>query len=283
MERELDFALSLEDGKRFRVNAYHQKGRMAASLRAIPTRIPEADKLGLPETVVRLGEQPHGLLLIVGPTGSGKSTTLACLIDRINNSRACRIITVEDPIEYVHEGKKATIDQREVFADTPTFATALRNILRQDPDVILVGELRDLETISAAITAAETGHLVLATLHTNDAVQAVDRVIDVFPPSQQSQIRSQLAASLVGVVSQRLLQRADGQGLVAAFEVMLANAAIRTLIRENKMHQAQSAIETRRSEGMFTLDHSLGQLFSKGVITREESLRYARNQNILDP
>jgi pilus retraction protein PilT len=280
LERELDFALSLEDGKRFRVNAYHQKGRMAASLRAIPTSVPDAATLGLPDSVLRLGDTPHGLLLIVGPTGSGKSTTMACLIDRINRSRACRIITVEDPIEYVHEGKKATIDQREVHADTPTFATALRNILRQDPDVILVGELRDLETIQAAITAAETGHLVMATLHTNDAVQAVDRIIDVFPSGQQQQIRAQVAAALVGVVSQRLLVRADGNGLVAAFEVMIATVAIRTMIRDAKMHQAHGVLETKRSEGMFTLDHSLNQLLSDGIISRDEALRYGRNLKI---
>jgi twitching motility protein PilT len=255
---------------------------MAASLRAIPPGTPDAAKLGLPETVQKLVDDPHGLILVVGPTGSGKSTSLACLIDRINRTRSCRIITVEDPIEYVYEPVQATIDQREVQADTLSFASALRNILRQDPDVILVGELRDLETIQAAITAAETGHLVMATLHTNDAIQAVDRVVDVFPPSQQAQVRTQLAASLVGVVSQRLLQRIDRKGLVAAFEVMIATAAIRTMIRDNRMHQALAVIETSRKEGMFSIDHSLQQLVRDKMITKEEALRFARNPKVFE-
>jgi pilus retraction protein PilT len=282
LERELDFALMIDDGKRFRVNAYHQKGRMAASLRAIPTSIPDPEKLRLPESVLHLVDDPHGLLLVVGPTGSGKSTTLACLIDRINKSRACRVITVEDPIEYVYEAQLATIDQREVTADTASFASALKNILRQDPDVILVGELRDLETIQAALTAAETGHLVMATLHTNDAIQAVDRVIDVFPPSQQQQVRTQLAATLNGVVSQRLLPRIDKKGLVAAFEVMIVTAAVRTVIREARMHQALACIETGRKEGMFTIDHSLQSLVRDRVVTREEAVRFARNPKLFE-
>ncbi|HCP46317.1 MAG TPA: hypothetical protein DIU15_09760, partial [Deltaproteobacteria bacterium] len=257
LEREIDFALAIDGGKRFRVNAYYQKGRMAAALRAIPEQVPSAEMLRLPPTLISLGAKTHGLLLIVGPTGAGKSTTMACLLDRINQSRSCRIITVEDPIEYAHEGQMATIDQREVFADTGSFAAALKYILRQDPDVILIGEMRDHETISAALTAAETGHLVLATLHSNDAVQAIDRILDVFPPHQQAQARTQLAACLLGVVSQRLLPKKSGNGRVASFEVMVGTNAIRNLIRSDKMHQAASLIETGRKDGMVTMDQSL--------------------------
>jgi twitching motility protein PilT len=228
-----------------------------------------------------LGDRPHGLLLVVGPTGSGKSTTLACLVNRINQSRSCRIITVEDPIEYTHESAMATIDQREVHADTQSFSAALKYVLRQDPDVILIGEMRDLETIQAAITAAETGHLVLATLHTNDAIQAIDRVIDVFPPYQQPQVRAQLAAALLGVVSQRLIPRADNQGRVAAFEVLIANPAIRTLVRDGKMHQAASVMETNLADGMITLDRSLVQLYRNNLITRDEAMRYVLNPKSL--
>jgi len=283
LERELDFALALENGQRFRVNAYFHKGNMAASLRAIPSQIPRAEELELPETVLRLGERPHGLLLVVGPTGSGKTTTLACLVDRINRSRACRIITVEDPIEYVHECALASVDQREVHADTLSFASALKFVLRQDPDVIMIGEMRDLETISAALTAAETGHLVLTTLHTNDAVQTVDRIIDVFPSHQQSQVRSQLAASLLGIVSQRLLPRRDGQGRVACFEILLCTPAIRHMIRDNKMHQALGVMESSQQEGMLPLDRSLQDLLSRERITYEAALRYMRNPSALKP
>ncbi len=281
LEREIDFALALEDGKRFRINAYHQKGQMAASLRAIPTHIPSAEELGLPEVVLDMGNRPQGLLLVVGPTGAGKTTTLACLINRINQSRPCRIITVEDPIEYVHEGKRATVDQREVYADTKGFAAALRYVLRQDPDVILVGELRDRETVSSALTAAETGHLVMATLHTNDAVQVVDRVVDIFPAHQQGQVRSQLSASLVGVISQRLLNRALGGGRVAAFEVMVATTAIRTLIRDDKMHQALSTMEAGLGQGQMPMDRALSDLVQRGVIDREDAKRYMRNPRTL--
>jgi twitching motility protein PilT len=250
-------------------------------MRVIATHIPDAEELGLPGSVIQLGERPHGLLLVVGPTGSGKSTTLACLVDRINRSRPCRIITVEDPIEYVHEGVVATVDQREVHADTKSFAAALKYILRQDPDVILVGEMRDLETVQAAVTAAETGHLVLATLHTNDAMQAIDRMVDVFPPHQQGQIRTQLAACLLGVVSQRLLQRADGNGRVAAFEIMVGTPAIRALVRENKMHQAVSLMEASRREGNVTMDAALQELVAEGIVAPEEAARYLRNARSL--
>ena len=281
LEREIDFALSLETGQRFRVNAYFQKGKMAAALRSIPTEIPDPKALGLPDVVMNLGLRAHGLLMVVGPTGSGKTTTLACLVDQINRQRACRIITIEDPIEYVHEGAKSTIDQREILADSTSFARALKYILRQDPDVILVGEMRDLETISAALTAAETGHLVLATLHTNDAVQAIDRIIDVFPPHQQGQVRSQLAASLLGVVSQRLIRRIDGNGRVAAFEILVATAAIKAVIRDNKMHQALGLMEASGGDGMITIDAGLKSLIEKESISLEEGMRYAKNPKAL--
>ncbi len=275
LEREVDFALALDDGKRFRVNAYFQKGRMAAALRAIATSVPDAQTLRIPDAVLRLGERPQGLVLVVGPTGAGKSTTLACLLDRINRTRACRIITVEDPIEYVHPSRLATVDQREVNADTKSFSSALKYVLRQDPDVILVGEMRDLETIHAALTAAETGHLVFATLHTNDAVQAVDRIIDVFPSSQQAQVRTQLSAALLGVVSQRLLSRKGG-GRVAAYEVMIATPAIRNLIREAKMHQAIGLMEASQREGCQTLDQHIHALLTEGLITSEDAMRHMR-------
>ncbi|MCB9744073.1 MAG: PilT/PilU family type 4a pilus ATPase [Alphaproteobacteria bacterium] len=283
LEKELDFALSLEGGARFRVNAYYQKGHMAAALRAIPSTIPDPEALGLPESLLRLGDKPHGLLMVVGPTGAGKSTTLACLVDRINASRACRIITIEDPVEYVHVGKQATIDQREVHADTRSFAAALKYILRQDPDVILIGEMRDAETIHAALTAAETGHLVLATLHSNDAPQTIDRIIDTFPPHQQSQVRAQLSTALLGVVSQRLLPKADGEGRVAAFEIMVANNAIRNLIRDGRTHQAITTMESGRAEGMVTMDKSLLALYEAGDIEFEEAVRFARNPKIFKP
>lgn len=277
LEREIDFALAVEGGKRFRVNAYFQKGRMAAALRAIPSVVPDAGALRLPASVLELGLKPQGLMLVVGPTGAGKSTTLACILDRINRTRACRIITIEDPVEYAHESRLATVDQREVFADTKSFSAALKYILRQDPDVILVGEMRDLETISSAITAAETGHLVLATLHANDATQAIDRIIDVFPSHQQGQARSQLAQCLLGVVSQRLLPRRDGAGRVAAFEVMVGTSAIRTLIRDNKMHMAQGIMESARRDGMVTMDQALKVLYDEGLIAFESAQRYLSN------
>lgn len=276
LEREIDFALAIEDGRRFRVNAYFQKGCMAAALRAIPSAVPNADDLKLPPAVLEMGSAPQGLFLVVGPTGSGKSTTLACLIDRINRTRKCRIITIEDPVEYSHESILATVDQRELYADTQSFAAALKFILRQDPDVILVGEMRDFETISAVLTAAETGHLVLATMHSNDAVQAIDRIVDVFQAHQQGQARAQLASSLLGVVSQRLLPRKGG-GLVPAFELMVATPAIRNLIREAKMHQARGTMETSRRDGMRTMDMALRELYEGSLVEYEDVLRYLDN------
>ena len=250
---------------------------MAAALRAIPSVVPDASALRLPGAVLDLGLKPQGLMLVVGPTGAGKSTTLACMLDRINRTRACRIITIEDPVEYAHDSQRATVDQREVFADTKSFSAALKYILRQDPDVILVGEMRDLETISSAITAAETGHLVLATLHANDASQAIDRIIDVFPSHQQGQARSQLSQCLLGVVSQRLLPRRDGAGRIAAFEVMVGTSAIRTLIRDNKMHMAHGIMESARRDGMVTMDQALKRLYDEALISFESAQRYLSN------
>ena len=281
LEREIDFALSMDDGQRFRVNAYHHQGNMAASLRAIPTHIPEAEELGLPHMLLGLAERSQGLLLVVGPTGSGKTTTMACLLDRINRSRPCRIITIEDPIEYVFDSALATVDQREVGEDTASFSAALKYILRQDPDVIMVGEMRDLETISAALTAAETGHFVMATLHTNDAVQTIDRIIDVFPGGAQQQVRAQLSSALIGVVSQRLLPTEDGSGRCGVFEIMVANTAIRTMIRDNKMHQASAVLETGAADGMITMDKALAEAVYAGRISLAEARRHVRNPKML--
>ena len=277
LERETDFALALDDGRRFRVNAYFQKGRMAAALRSIPSAVPDADTLGLPEDLLTMGSAAQGLLLVVGPTGSGKSTTLACLIDRINRTRKCRIITIEDPVEYSHQSILATVDQREIHSDTQSFSAALKFILRQDPDVILVGEMRDYETISAVLTAAETGHLVMATMHSNDAIQAIDRIVDVFNSHQQGQARAQLAASLLGVVSQRLLPKKGEDGLVPAFEMMVATPAIRNLIREEKMHQARGTMEASRRDGMRTMDMALRELYEAGKVEYEDVLKYLLN------
>ncbi len=277
LEKEVDFALGLDNGQRFRINAYFQRGQMAAALRAIPSVIPKPHEVNIPDSIIQFCDKPHGLILVVGPTGSGKSTTLACMIDRINRKRACRIITVEDPIEFTHSNVLATIDQREVFNDTKSFAAALKYILRQDPDVVLVGEMRDRETISAALTAAETGHLVFATLHTNDAVQTIDRIIDAFPSDQQAQVRAQLAASLQVIVSQRLLLAKSGVGRVPAFEVMVGTPAIRNLIRDNRMHQALGMMESSRSAGMVTMDRALQDLIRSGQVSYSEAVRYANN------
>lgn len=281
LEKELDFAISLSSGIRFRVNAHFQRGTVAVAMRMVPNQLPPIESLRIPESVIRLADAMQGLLLVTGPTGSGKSTTLATLVDKINHSRSCRVITVEDPIEYVHQNGVATIEQREVGPDTRSFASALKHVLRQDPDVILVGELRDLETIQAAITAAETGHLVFATLHTNDAPQTVDRIIDVFPAHQQEQVRSQLASALLGIVSQRLLRKADGQGRVACFEVLVANSAVRTIVREAKTHQLLGMMEIGVKEGMQTMDRGVEELLREGLVTRDEALKYLRRPEAL--
>ncbi|MFO0662233.1 MAG: PilT/PilU family type 4a pilus ATPase [Polyangiaceae bacterium] len=274
LEHELDFAVTLTGGHRFRVNAHTQRGTTAAAIRLIPSVIPDVGTLGLPPLIPELALRQQGLVLVTGPTGSGKSTTLAAMIHLINVRRNCHIVTLEDPIEFVHENRLATIEQREIGIDSKSFAAALKYILRQDPDVILIGELRDTETIAAALTAAETGHLLLATLHSNDAPQTIDRIIDVFPPYQQSQIRVQLASELLAVIAQRLVPRADGSGRVAAFEVMIANTAVRRLIRDSKSFQITTTIETSAAEGMITLDKSLTNLVRAGVVTAEAAARH---------
>jgi twitching motility protein PilT len=277
LEHELDFALTVTGGHRFRVNAHYQRGAPAAAIRLIPNRIPDIESLGLPAAIRDLTMKSQGLVLVTGPTGSGKSTTLAALIDLINSFRNCHIITIEDPIEFVHQNRVATIEQREIPSDSRSFASALKYILRQDPDVILVGELRDMETIQAALTAAETGHLVFGTLHSNDAPATVDRIVDVFPAHQQPQVRVQLASELLAIIAQRLVLRADETSRVAAFEVMTATPAVRAMIRDDKVHQLQSAIETSRGEGMNTLDRSLAELVRARLVTFEEASRFCRS------
>jgi twitching motility protein PilT len=281
-QKELDFSLSISNLSRFRVNAHLQRGTVAAAFRTIPTRIKTFEELHLPKVMARLAKRPNGLILVTGPTGSGKSTTLAAMVDAINGERPCHIITVEDPIEYLHAHKKSLIEQREVSQDTHSFPNALKYVLRQDPDVILIGEMRDLETISAALTAAETGHLVMTTLHTNDVLQTVDRVIDVFPPHQQQQVRVQLAACIEGILCQRLLPSASGHGREIAVEILVANDAIRAQVREGKTHQLYTTMEAGAKDGMQTMDRSLENLYKKGRITREVALTNARKPKELE-
>ena len=276
-KRELDMSIGVSGGHRFRVNVYMQKGCVTAAMRAIPEQMPALEQLGLPKIVAKLAFRPQGLILVTGPTGHGKTTTQAAMIDLINTHKRCHIITVEDPIEYIHNHKKSVVDQRELGSDTLSFAGALKYVLRQDPDVILIGEMRDLETISSALTAAETGHLVLGTLHTNDAIQTIDRIVDVFPPGQQQQIRIQLALSMLAVVSQRLLPRASGKGRVLACEVLRNNSAVGNLIREAKSHQIYSIMETHSKDGMITLDYSIKQLYLRGIISYDVALNHVRN------
>ena len=270
-EKELDFAYDLGTRARFRVNTFLQKGNIGAVFRAIPTEIPRFEDLGLPESVRSFADMPRGLVLVVGITGSGKSTTLASLLDIVNRTRTDHIVTVEDPIEFVHTHKSCLVNQREVGDDTHSFSDALKHVLRQDPDVILVGEMRDLETMSTAITAAETGHLVFATLHTQDAAQTVDRIIDAFPADQQSQIRSQLSTTLRGVMAQQLLPHASGTGRVVAAEVLVVTPAVRNLIREGKTFQIPSAIQSGGRMGMQTMDQSLAALVMSGALTQERA------------
>jgi twitching motility protein PilT len=265
---QIDFAYSIPDRARFRVNAYFQRGAIGAAFRLIPAELTSIDALGLPSAVHEFTRRPRGLVLVTGPTGSGKSTSLAAMIDEINESREDHIMTIEDPIEFLHSHKKCLINQRELGSDATSFAAALKAALRQDPDVILVGEMRDLETISTALTAAETGHLVFATLHTQDAPQTIDRVIDVFPAHQQGQIRVQLAVALQGIMTQQLLPTADGSGRVVACETLVPNAAIRNLIREGKTHQIASVMQTGAATGMQTMDASLVGLIRAGKITQ---------------
>ena len=275
-ELELDFAYSIPGLSRFRANVLQQRSSMGAVFRVIPLRIPTMQELGLPKVCKYLAERPRGLVLVTGPTGCGKSTTLAAMIDHINETRPVHIITLEDPIEFMHRNKRAYVNQREIGEDTHSFAAALKRVLRQDPDVILVGEMRDLETISAAITAAETGHLVLATLHTTGGPETVDRVIDVFPPHQQQQVRMQLSATLEGVLSQVLLRSTDGKSRVLAMEIMLGVPAISNLIREGKTHQMPTIIQGGASVGMQTLDQALKVLLQSGKITFEEAISKAK-------
>lgn len=273
-DMEVDFSFAFGDVARFRANAYHQKGNLALALRLIPTQIRSVEDLGMPKTIDALTEFPRGLVLVTGPTGSGKSTTLAAMIDKINKEKSLHIITVEDPIEYTHKNQKSVVEQREIHYDTRSFSAALRSILREDPDVVLIGEMRDLETIASAITIAETGHLVLATLHTNNAAQSVDRMIDVFPPHQQQQIRVQLSNILNAIVSQRLIP-AIGGGRVVATEIMIANPAVRNIIREGKTHQLDAVIQTGAEENMQTMDRNLATLVKSGKINLEEAKGYA--------
>jgi twitching motility protein PilT len=274
---EADFSYAIPGIGRYRVNVFRQRGSYALVIRIINMTIPTPEALGLPYSVVELTKKKRGLVLVTGPTGSGKSTTLASLLDIINSYYNSHIITLEDPIEYLHKHKRSIVNQREIGSDSMTFASALRVVLREDPDVILVGEMRDLETIEVAITAAETGHLVFSTLHTLGAVSTIDRIIDVFPPHQQQQIRIQLSSVLEGVISQQLIPTLDGAGRAAAFEVMLPNPAIRSLIREGKNHQIASFIQTNRKLGMQMMDDAIFELFLKGTISREQALAFSQD------
>ena len=274
---EYDMSFSIPDLGRYRVNAYKQRGSVALAFRLVGTKVPSPEELGVPESVIDLYQRKRGLVLVTGPTGSGKSTTLAAIIDKINNCRDAHVITLEDPIEYLHQHKMAMVNQREIGLDSDNYANALRAALREDPDVILVGEMRDLETISVAITAAETGHLVLSTLHTIGEASTVDRIIDVFPPHQKQQIRVQLSNVLEAVISQQLIPTSDGKGRVAAFEVMHANHAVRNLIREGKSHQLTSVMQTNRKLGMITMDEAIQQLYFTGRISRDMAVQFAQD------
>src|SRR5437868_2385283 len=275
-ELELDLSFGIKGLARFRANLFNQRGAVAAVYRQIPYEILGVKGLGLPVVVEEICNKPRGLVLVTGPTGSGKSTTLAAMIDKINRERHEHIITVEDPIEFVHEHKSCLVNQREVFADTHSFTQSLKHVLRQDPDIVLIGEMRDLETIEAALVVAETGHLVFSTLHTNSAVQTINRIIDVFPPHQQSQVRAQLSLVLQGVVSQQLLPRADNRGRCLAAEIMIPNAAIRNLIREAKVHQIYSQLQVGQSKfGMQTMSQALIDLHQRRLVTTDEALGHA--------
>lgn len=273
-DKDFDFSFAFGELGRFRVNAFHERGNLAAALRLIPNEILTIEQLGLPPIVTKLADYPRGLVLVTGPTGSGKSTSLAAMVHKINMERSAHIITIEDPIEYTHRSRKSVIVQREVHYDTYSFSAALRSALREDPDVVLIGEMRDLETIASAITIAETGHLVFATLHTNSAAQSIDRMIDVFPPHQQPQIRAQLSNILQAIVAQRLIP-AIGGGRVAAAEVMVATSAVRNIIREGKTHQLEAVIQTGAEFGMQSMDRTLVNLVHAGTITYEEARNYA--------
>jgi len=271
--KELDFAFSVEGLARFRANYFIQQGYVGVAIRMLPFRIMGFSELGLPvQVVTTLCQKPQGLILITGATGSGKTTTLAAMVDHLNTNRDFHIVTIEDPIEYTHTSKRSILDQREVGTDTQSFAQGLKHVLRQDPDVILIGEMRDLETIETALIVAETGHLVLATLHTSDAVQTVNRIVDVFPAHQQNQVRIQLSLELLGVISQQLIPKASGRGRVLASEVLIVNHAVRSLVREQKIHQIYSVIQTSQKDGMRTMNQTLYELYVNRVITLEDAL-----------
>lgn len=277
--QELDTAYALPGVSRFRVNVYRQRGAVGAVMRAIPHKIRGLEELGLPQSVENFAHLPRGLVLVTGPTGSGKSTTLASLLDVANQTRAAHIVTIEDPIEYLHRHGRSVVNQREVGSDTADFSVALKHVLRQDPDIILVGELRDLETTSVAVTAAETGHLVLATLHTQSAAQTIDRLIDIYPPHQQQQIRAQLSNCLQGVVTQALAPRKDGMGRTIICEIMTATSAIRNLIREGKVHQIPSFLQSSSDAGMISFDQHLAQRYADQVISKSTALELAHDPN----
>jgi twitching motility protein PilT len=279
LDDELDFSFGIQNLARFRGNVFKQRGCVAMVLRMIPFNVLTFEDLGLPAVMAQLADRPRGLILVTGPTGSGKSTTLAAVIDRINKNRKGHIITVEDPIEFIHSHQGCIVNQREVGTDTKSFASALKYALREDPDVILVGEMRDLETVAAALTIAETGHLVLATLHTNSAAESINRIIDVFPSNQQSQVRAQLAFVLEGVVTQTLLQKATGRGRVMCAEIMVATPAIRALIRDDKIHQIYSALQSGKKFGMQTMADALYQAYVQRLVSKEECLRVASDRN----
>jgi twitching motility protein PilT len=280
-EDELDFSFGVQNLSRFRGNVYKQRGCIAMAIRQIPYEIVSIEKLGLPPVINQLAERPRGLVLVTGPTGSGKSTSLAAMVDKVNKEWKGHIITIEDPIEFIHRHQSCMINQREVGADTKSFQAALKYCLRQDPDVILVGEMRDLETISAALTIAETGHLVFATLHTNSAAESINRIVDAFPSHQQSQVRAQLAFVLEGVITQTLIPRAKGKGRVAAVEVMICTPAIRAVIRDEKIHQIYSLMQAGKKHGMQTMNDALQSLYIKGDITLEEALKHSGDPNEL--
>ena len=279
---ECDFSVSIESGERFRVNAYKQKGDYALAIRVINIIIPSFEELNLPLSISTFTQKNKGLVLVTGPTGSGKSTTLASLIDMINKNRQTHIITLEDPIEYVHNHKKSIVNQREIGSDSKSFQSALRATLRQDPDVILIGEMRDKETISIALTAAETGHLVFSTLHTIGAAKTIDRIVDSFPSNQQQQIRTQLSTVCEGIISQQLLLTKDGSKRIAAIEVMICTPAIRNLIRDNKSYQIQNAMQTGLSKGMHTMDQDLIKLYNEGKISKEMALSRCSDYDYVD-
>jgi twitching motility protein PilT len=282
IDRQIDLSYSIPGVARFRVNIYSQRESLAGAFRMIPDSLKTLEELGLPTSLYELTNKPRGLVLVTGPTGSGKSTTLSALIDEINRTRHDHIITIEDPIEFLHRHKSCVVNQREIGPDATSFADALRGALRQDPDVILLGEMRDLETISTALTAAETGHLVFATLHTQDAASTIDRVIDVFPAAQQGQIRTQLAGTIQGVVAQALLPTADGQGRVAAIEILLPDDAVRNLIRQGKLEQIYSVMQTNTSRGMQTMEQALADLVLRGVVDRDMAMTRSSKAEQLD-